>query len=140
MNSNDSTIIILSLLIVFAVIGALIALAVHLIRKSKQSAQDAESAYGQLMQSLPSDKQMVFAMQFNSVKKNPSTAVLLALFLGGLGVHKFYVGQTGLGILYLLFCWTYIPAILGVIEAFTITGNVAGYNQQRATEIAGYLR
>ncbi len=44
------------------------------------------------------------------------TAALLALFLGGLGGHKFYLGQTGLGILYLLFFWTLIPAIIAFVE------------------------
>ena len=41
---------------------------------------------------------------------------LFAIFLGGIGVHKFYVKEHGWGIIYLLFCWTYIPAILGIIE------------------------
>lgn len=48
--------------------------------------------------------------------RNRLVAALLALFLGGLGAHKFYLGQTGKGILYLLFFWTCIPAILGFIE------------------------
>lgn len=43
--------------------------------------------------------------------------VLLAFFLGGLGIHNFYAGRTGLGILYLVFCWTFIPAIAGFIQA-----------------------
>lgn len=41
---------------------------------------------------------------------------LLALFLGGIGVHKFYAGKTGAGIAYLLFSWTFIPAIIACIE------------------------
>lgn len=49
--------------------------------------------------------------------KDRVTAILLAIFLGGLGVHKFYLGQAGLGILYLLFCWTFIPALIALIEA-----------------------
>ncbi len=44
-------------------------------------------------------------------------AAALALFLGGLGVHKFYLHRPGLGILYLLFSWTLIPSIVGVVEA-----------------------
>ena len=52
--------------------------------------------------------------------KSKVAAGILALFLGGLGIHKFYLGQGGKGILYLLFCWTYIPSILAFIEAITI--------------------
>lgn len=48
--------------------------------------------------------------------KNKIVAAVLAILLGGLGVHKFYLGQTGKGILYVLFCWTCIPAFVGFIE------------------------
>ncbi len=49
-------------------------------------------------------------------RKSKVAAGLLAIFLGGIGVHHFYLGKWGLGILYLLFCWTYVPAIVGLIE------------------------
>lgn len=48
--------------------------------------------------------------------KNKLVAALLAIFLGGFGIHKFYLGSIGWGIAYLLFCWTGIPAIVGFIE------------------------
>ncbi len=48
--------------------------------------------------------------------KNKLVAGLLALFLGGFGIHKFYLGKGGQGILYLAFCWTFIPAIIGFVE------------------------
>lgn len=54
---------------------------------------------------------------------------LFALFLGGFGVHKFYVGKVGLGIVYLLFCWTFIPAIIALVEgiiAFTKKADAEG--------------
>lgn len=48
--------------------------------------------------------------------KNKTTACLLALFLGSLGIHKFYLSQPGWGIIYILFCWSGIPFILGFLE------------------------
>lgn len=48
--------------------------------------------------------------------KSKVTAGVLGILLGGLGIHKFYMGKIGMGILYLVFCWTYIPAIVGFIE------------------------
>ncbi len=48
--------------------------------------------------------------------KSKTTAGILALFLGGFGVHKFYLGKTGSGILYILFSWTGIPAIIAFVE------------------------
>ena len=41
---------------------------------------------------------------------------LLALFLGGFGAHKFYSGKTGMGILYIVFCWTAIPSFVAWVE------------------------
>ena len=52
-------------------------------------------------------------------EKSKVVAGLLAIFLGGFGIHKFYLGKVGKGILYLLFCWTWIPAILGFIQGIT---------------------
>lgn len=51
--------------------------------------------------------------------KSRVTAGVLGILLGGLGVHKFYLGQTILGIIYLVFFWTYIPAIVGFIEGIS---------------------
>jgi len=50
-------------------------------------------------------------------QKSRGVATLLSLLLGGIGAHKFYVDKPGVGVLYLLFCWTFIPAIFGLIEA-----------------------
>lgn len=48
--------------------------------------------------------------------RNKLVAALFALILGGLGMHKFYLGRIGQGVLYLLFCWTVIPALIGLVE------------------------
>ena len=49
-------------------------------------------------------------------EKNKLAAALFGIFLGGIGIHKFYLGQVGMGIVYLVFFWTCIPAIIGFIE------------------------
>ena len=49
-------------------------------------------------------------------KKNKTVAGLLAIFLGGFGIHKFYLGKVGWGIAYILLSWTWIPMIVGIIE------------------------
>ena len=49
-------------------------------------------------------------------EKSKSVAVLLAMLLGGLGFHKFYLDKPVAGVLYLVFCWTFIPSIIGFLE------------------------
>lgn len=51
-----------------------------------------------------------------AVVKQKVIVSALAIFFGGFGAHKFYMGKTGWGILYLLFCWTGIPSLVGLIE------------------------
>ena len=52
----------------------------------------------------------------NRNRKDKTTAGILGILLGGLGVHKFYLGDTVKGIIYLLTCWTVIPGIIGLVE------------------------
>jgi TM2 domain-containing membrane protein YozV len=49
-------------------------------------------------------------------RKSKVVAGLLGIFLGGLGIHKFYLNQPGWGILYLVFSFTFIPAVVGFVE------------------------
>lgn len=57
-----------------------------------------------------------------AVRRNLSrtAAGLLAILLGSVGVHRFYLGRPISGIFYLLFCWTFIPAIVGVLEGIIL--------------------
>lgn len=48
--------------------------------------------------------------------KNRFVALIFALFFGGFGLHKFYLGNIFAGIVYLIFSWTGIPFILGFID------------------------
>lgn len=42
--------------------------------------------------------------------------VILALFLGGLGIHHFYAGYNGKGFLFLILSLTGIPAIIALFQ------------------------
>lgn len=48
--------------------------------------------------------------------KNKVVAGVLVLLLGGLGFHKFYLGNIGMGIVHLIFSWTFIPATVAFFE------------------------
>jgi TM2 domain-containing membrane protein YozV len=52
--------------------------------------------------------------------KSRVVAFLLAFFLGFVGAQKFYLRQPKRGILYVIFCFTYIPWILSIIEALVL--------------------
>jgi len=52
--------------------------------------------------------------------KNRLVAALMALLLGGIGAHHFYLGRPILGVVYLLFCWTFIPAVVALIEGLVL--------------------
>ena len=48
------------------------------------------------------------------------TTLLLCLFLGGLGVHRFYTGKSGSGVVQLLTCGGFgIWAIIGLVMIIT---------------------
>jgi TM2 domain-containing membrane protein YozV len=69
-------------------------------------------------------------MAINTNTKSPTTALLLCLFLGNFGIHRFYVGKIGTGILMLLTfgglgIWTLIDLALIISNKFTDNrGNV----------------
>lgn len=54
--------------------------------------------------------------------RNKNTATILAFFTGFIGGHKFYLGEIGWGIIYLLFAGTSIPCLVGIIEGFLLMG------------------
>lgn len=58
----------------------------------------------------------------SSSSKNKIVVILLAFLLGGLGGQYFYLGKYWKGAVCVLFCWTYIPWIWGIIQAIIILG------------------
>jgi TM2 domain-containing membrane protein YozV len=89
-----------------------------------------------LMKEMTDQQRMLFQSEMNRERKDKTTALLLCIFLGGVGAHRFYLGDSGKGILYLLFFWTFIPSIIALIELFTISATIEKYNAKIAGDVA----
>ncbi len=48
--------------------------------------------------------------------RNRTAAILICFFGGYFGIHKFYLGKNVTGIIYLVFCWTCIPALISFFD------------------------
>lgn len=48
--------------------------------------------------------------------KSKKVAIILAALLGGLGIHRFYLGRIFTGILYFIFSWTFFPVLLSLVD------------------------
>ena len=64
----------------------------------------------------------IIRTQEGEISKRYSTrkiAIVLAIFLGWLGAHRFYLGQIGWGIVYLIILYVFAPAVvaLALIDA-----------------------
>ena len=89
-------------------------------------------------------------MQYDAAKKSTGIAYLLWFFLGALGVHRFYLGQTGSGIaMAIISVASWVTVFVGVgllglaiiavwwlVDAFLIPGIATRANQELATRLA----
>jgi TM2 domain-containing membrane protein YozV len=80
-------------------------------------------------------QKLYFQQEYDKQNRNPSTALVLALLLGGLGAHRFYLRQMGWGVAYILFAWTFIPVLVSFVECFFIRSRTREYNERCAEDI-----
>lgn len=66
--------------------------------------------------------------------KNPTTALILSIFLGGYGIDRFYIGNTGMGIGKLLTCGGL--GIWAIIDWFMIS---SATKEQNLNKLQAYL-
>ncbi len=108
---------------------------IFLFRKSKQANEESDRVFEANLMRLSDGSKASYVLTYNARKKSAVVALLLAIFLGGIGGHKFYLGNFVLGILYLVFCWTGIPSIVALVEAFTLADTVRTINKISADEL-----
>ena len=89
-----------------------------------------------LVKDMPENAVTTFAAAYRAQRKDPITVLLLTLLaaLGIAGVNRFYLGQIGMGVLYLLtggLC--FVGSLIDVFRHKTLTRQ---FNQQKALELA----
>lgn len=62
---------------------------------------------------VPGDVQ---AANYGGILVNKYIYGFTAIFLGSFGIHKFYAGRIGTGILMFLFSWSLIPGVIGLVQ------------------------
>ena len=93
-----------------------------------------------LLKDLTDQERLLYQTEFNAVRKNSSTGVLLALFLGAFGAHHFYLERKGLGVLYACLCWTLVPGIIAFVEMFLMPSRIRTHNSDAANEIVTKIK
>jgi len=87
-----------------------------------------------LLSRLPEDKaNLLLSLEL----KDPTTILLFSIFLGELGVDRFMLGHTGLGIAKLLTCGG--CGIWWIVDMFIISGRARDYNYQLLVQHLGHV-
>jgi TM2 domain-containing membrane protein YozV len=95
------------------------------------------SAIKNTRDSLPAERREAFDLQFGGREKNATVALVLSLFIGVLGVDRFYIGNIALGVLKLITFGGF--GIWGVIDWFLIMGAARKKNIEIASGVRAQL-
>lgn len=99
-------------------------------------------------QELSPTERTLFRSRYDRGSKSRAVATVLGIFLGVWGAHRFYMGQVGAGIAYLLLLgWTALVPFLGVlvwlcvlVEVLVTSGDrVDTHNRELAREVRNEL-
>ena len=88
--------------------------------------------------SLQKEERMQFQVMVQAQEKKVSTGILLALFAGGFGAHKFWLGNNGAGFGYILltiFTLGFGSGIASLIDICCMGKTVSKVNRQMAMEV-----
>lgn len=97
-----------------------------MVAKGKYFNSSALPQIRQVLSRIPDDS----LMSLEAVElKDPTTMLLISLFLGGLGVDRFMIGDTGMGILKLLTCGC--CGILTIVDWFSIQNKTRSLNYNK---------
>lgn len=97
---------------------------------------DEQLTIAKLMTEMSEEQAEQFARVYRERRKDETTVLLttLLVFVGIAGVNRFYLGQVGMGIAYLLtagFC-----LIGSIVDIFNYKSLTNGYNEDQAIDVA----
>ena len=119
------------LLFLFSIVAIPIGIRKFSLKLAKHYTEEAGSTDEYLTQKNMTDSQrLLFQSEMGKVRKNRTTGLLLALFLGGFGAHHYYTGSIGKGVVYSVFVWTFIPTLLALIDCFYIMNYIDYLNSK----------
>lgn len=101
---------------------------------------DEQITVAQIFKNLSDEQASQFANVYRQRRKDETTTLLttLLVFLGIGGVNRFYLGQIGMGLAYLLtagFC-----LIGSIIDIFNYKSLASNYNEKQAFQVAELIR
>jgi len=82
---------------------------------------------------LSSEQRLMFDNEYEKTRKTALVAYLLWGFLGFLGIHKFYLKKTGMGVLYLFTVGLFV--IGWIIDIFTLPKQIRIANEIIAKDL-----
>lgn len=105
-----------------------------------EAVADAALTEQDLTRTMTEAQRQLFNAEMNQLRKEPGVGRILAFLLGGIGAQFFYLRSYAAGAVCVLFCWTWIPAIYGIIDLFLVGGRVRRYNIRQAQLVAARIR
>ena len=93
-----------------------------------------------LMRTMSEEQAKQFSLVYKKRRKDSTVSLLLAAagFLGIAGVHRFYLEQVGMGVLYLL---TFGFCMIGtIVDMFNYQSLTTAYNKRKAEDVAVMIR
>ena len=91
-----------------------------------------------LQEGMSENQRMMFTTQYNAVKKDRGVSLILSILGGTLGIDRFYVGDTALGIVKLLTFGFF--GLFWLVDLFLIMGVTDKKNRDKAYEIAASIK
>lgn len=77
---------------------------------------DGETIYFKKSSNLMDNGSKNFIVIGSTKRVNKFVYLVLIFFLGWIGIHKFYAGRIFEGFIYVIFSWTFLPALCALIE------------------------